>query len=127
VIDQIPYRSARPEEFIMTAGMHTVIYPVTDLPRAKALFAALLGTEPVMDEPYYVQFGVDGQAVGLDPHGHRDGPVGYWHVDDVRAAVERLRAAGAEVVQDVRDVGGGTLVAVLADGDGNPIGLRQTP
>jgi predicted enzyme related to lactoylglutathione lyase len=110
----------------MTSGLRTVIYPVSDLARAKALFGALLGAEPVMDASYYVQFSVDGQAVGLDPYGHRDsGPVGYWHVDDVRATLDQLLAAGAETLQDVRDVGGGTLTALVKDADGNVLGLRQ--
>ena len=57
----------------MTTGVRTVIYPVGDLALAKALFSALLGAEPVVDAPYYVQFDVDGQAIGLDPNGHRFG------------------------------------------------------
>ena len=112
----------------MTSGLRTVIYPVTDLARAKALFTTLLGAEPVMDAPYYVQFSVDGQDVGLDPQGHRHGgPVGYWHVDDVRKTVEQLSTAGAETVEEPHDVGGGMLVALLKDADGNLVGLRQAP
>jgi predicted enzyme related to lactoylglutathione lyase len=112
----------------MTTGIRTVIYPVTDLDAAKALFSALLGAEPVVDAPYYVQYDADGQAIGLDPHGHRhgqSGPVAYWHVDDVPANLAALVAAGAETVQEPTDVGGGLLIAVAKDGDGNLIGLRQ--
>jgi predicted enzyme related to lactoylglutathione lyase len=117
-----------PEEHIMTSGVKTVIYPVSDLTRAKALFTALTGGEPVVDAPYYVQFQVDGQAIGLDPHGHRHGgAVAYWHVDDVPKTVEQLAAAGAETVEEPHDVGGGMLIALLKDGDGNLIGLRQAP
>jgi predicted enzyme related to lactoylglutathione lyase len=114
----------------MTSGLQTVIYPVSDLTRAKALFTALTGAEPVVDAPYYVQFSVDGQAIGLDPHGHRHGqagPVGYWHVEDVAQALAALVAAGAETVQEPTDVGGGALIALVKDGDGNLIGLRQAP
>lgn len=49
----------------MTPDLRTVIYPVKDLAQAKTLWGALLGLEPVMDEPYYVQF----KEIGLDPHG----------------------------------------------------------
>ena len=111
----------------MTTGVRTVISPVSDLPRAKALFSALLGSEPALDAPYYVQFDVDGQAIGLDPHGHRfgqSGPVAYWHVDDVAAGLAALVEAGAETVQEPTDVGGGMRVAVARDADGNLIGLR---
>ena len=111
----------------MTTGVRTVIYPVTDLVRAKALFRALLGAEPVVDAPYYVQFDADGQAIGLDPNGHRfgqSGPVAYWHVDDVAKSLATLVEAGAEVVQEPTDVGGGMQIAVARDVDGNLIGLR---
>jgi predicted enzyme related to lactoylglutathione lyase len=111
----------------MTAGIRTVIYPVDDLARAKALFAVLTGAEPVVDAPYYVQYDVDGQSIGLDPHGHRHGqagPVAYWHVDDVAKSLAALVEAGAEVVQEPTDVGGGMQIALAKDADGNLIGLR---
>jgi predicted enzyme related to lactoylglutathione lyase len=111
----------------MAAGIRTVIYPVTDLARAKEFFGALLGAGPTHDAPYYVQFDVDGQNIGLDPHGHRDGPVGYVHVDDVPKALAALLDAGGTTVQEPRDVGGGTLVATVRDPDGNLVGLRQAP
>ncbi len=111
----------------MAAGIRTVIYPVTDLARSTALFGALLGTGPTHEAPYYVQFDVDGQSIGLDPHGHKDGATGYVHVDDVAATLKALVEAGARTVQEPRDVGGGTLVATVKDADGNLIGLRQAP
>ncbi|ELS50719.1 VOC family protein [Streptomyces viridochromogenes] len=114
----------------MTAGLDTIIYPVKDLDRAKALFTALLGTEPYADEPYYVGFKDAGQDVGLDPHGHAKGmtgPVPYWHVADIRATLAALLEAGAEPLQDVRDVGGGRLIASVKDADGNLVGLLQDP
>ena len=82
-----------------------------------------------MDEPYYVGFTADGQDVGLDPHGHSQGmtgPVGYWHVDDVARTVQTLVGAGAEVQQEIKDVGAGKLVAAVTDADGNVIGLIQS-
>ncbi|MEV5083044.1 hypothetical protein AB0K74_30920, partial [Streptomyces sp. NPDC056159] len=82
----------------MTAGLQTIIYPVKDLDRAKALFSALLEVEPYADAPYYVGFKAAGQDVGLDPNGHAKGmtgPVPYWHVDDIRARLAALVAAGA--------------------------------
>ena len=69
----------------------------------------------------------DGQAIGLDPHGHRfgqSGPVAYWHVDDVAKSLATLVQAGAETVQEPTDVGGGMRIAVAKDADGNLIGLR---
>jgi predicted enzyme related to lactoylglutathione lyase len=114
----------------MTSGIKTVIYPVKDLDRAKALYGAALGVEPDMDEAYYVGFSVDGQHIGLDPNGHNNGmtgPVGYFHVDDVNKSLAGLLAAGAVEQQTVQDVGGGKLVASVTDADGNVIGLIQAP
>jgi predicted enzyme related to lactoylglutathione lyase len=112
----------------MSEGIKTVIYPASDLARAKAAFSAVLGTAPDMDEPYYVQFNVGGQQIGLDPHGHAKGMTGavpYVPVDDIQAALTRLREAGAEERQPPTDVGGGRLIALVADADGNVTGLMQ--
>ncbi|MDO0930865.1 glyoxalase [Streptomyces sp. DG2A-72] len=114
----------------MTAGVNTIIYPVKDITRAKALFSALLEVEPYADEPYYVGFKAAGQDVGLDPNGHAKGmtgPVPYWTVTDIRARLAALLDAGAELLQDVKDVGGGRLIAFVKDADGNLVGLLQDP
>ncbi|MFG2307895.1 VOC family protein [Streptomyces sp. NPDC048566] len=112
----------------MTAGLKTVIYPVKDIAKAKALFTALLGVEPYVDEPYYVGFKDAGQDVGLDPSGHSKGltgPVPYWHVDDIEKTLSALLAAGAETLQEVQDVGGGRRIASVRDAEGNQVGLIQ--
>ncbi|MEH0581117.1 MULTISPECIES: VOC family protein [Streptomyces] len=114
----------------MTAGLQTIIYPVKDLDRAKALFSALLEVEPYADTPYYVGFKAAGQDVGLDPNGHAKGmtgPVPYWHVTDLRDRLAALVAAGAELLQDAQDVGNGRLIAFVKDTDGNLVGLLQDP
>src|SRR3712207_4967260 len=114
----------------MTSGIRTVIYPVKNLAKAKTLYGNLVGVEPYMDEAYYVGFNVEDQDVGLDPHGHSKGmtgPVCYWHVEDIKESLKALLDAGAEAQQEVKDVGGGKLIASVKDADGNVIGLVQTP
>lgn len=114
----------------MTAGMRTIIYPVTNLARAKTLYGKLLGVEPYADEAYYVGFRVGDQEIGLDPHGHSKGMtglVGYWHVDDIEESLRQLLDAGAETQQAINDVGGGMLIASVKDADGNITGLKQSP
>ena len=109
---------------------NTIIYPVRDLNSAKSVYGALLGTEPYMDEAYYVGFRIDDQELGLDPNGHAQGmtaPVPYYPVDDIAAALAALTERGAEQVAEPRDVGGGMLIARVRDGDGNVFGLRQEP
>lgn len=111
----------------MTAGIKTIIYPVCDLPRATSRFSALLGVAPTMDSPYYVQFNVGDQQIGLDPNGHKHGMTAYWSVDDIKSSLKQLLDAGADVQQDVNDVGGGRLIASVKDIDGNIIGLMEDP
>ena len=110
----------------MTECAQTIIYPVKDLDKAKALFTALFGLAPESDTPYYVGWNVAGQDVGLDPNGHAQGlsgPVPYWHVDDIARSIQALVAAGGEVLQDAKDVGGGKMIAWVKDAVGDVVGL----
>ena len=111
----------------MNQGIKTVIYPVKDIAKAKTLFSKLLGVEPYADAAYYVGFRVGDQEIGLDPNGHKHGMTGYYHVDDIKESLQILLDAGAEVQQEVKDVGGGKLIAAVKDADGNIIGLSQQP
>ena len=114
----------------MTQAIQAIVYPVKDLAQAKQLFNTLLGVEPIMDQPYYVGYRVGNLDIALDPNGHRQGltgPVGYWPVDDIRQSLAALLAAGAEALQEVKDVGGGKLIASVKDADGNILGLMQMP
>jgi predicted enzyme related to lactoylglutathione lyase len=111
----------------MNQGIKTIIYPVNDIVQAKSLYSTLLGVTPVVDEPYYVQFNVGDQNIGLDPNGHKAGMTAYHEVDDIRATLQSLLDAGAQTLQDVKDVGGGKLIASVKDVDGNIIGLTRTP
>jgi predicted enzyme related to lactoylglutathione lyase len=114
----------------MAQGIKTIIYPVKDIAKAKAIFSKLAAVKPEMDQPYYVQFNVDGQQIGLDPNGHAQGatgPINYWDVDDIRKTMQSLIEAGARKHQDIKDVGGGKLIGSVKDADGNVIGLLQNP
>jgi predicted enzyme related to lactoylglutathione lyase len=109
-------------------GIKTVLHPVTDLAKAKAVYAALLGVEPQTDGDYYVGFDVAGQHIGLVPGGGPQGmtsPVAFWHVADIEATLADVTAAGATVKEAAHDVGGGRLVATFTDPDGNVLGVLQ--
>jgi len=113
-----------------TEGIKTVLHPVSDLDAAKAVYAALLGTQPQHDASYYVGFDVAGQHIGLVPDGGPQGmtsPVAFWHVPDIEARLAAVTAAGATVKEPAHDVGGGRLVATFTDPDGNVLGLLQDP
>jgi len=109
----------------MNQGVTTVIYPVKDIASAKALFRELLGVEPYADAPYYVGFKAGNQDIGLDPNGHKDGMTAYYQVDDIEKRLKSLMDAGATVIQQIKDVGGGKRIASVKDTDGNIIGLTQ--
>lgn len=112
----------------MSQGIKTIIVPVRDLAVASALYRSVLGVAPYADEPYYVGFQVGDQEIGLDPNGHdhgMTGPVGYCHVADAAAALRQAVEAGWLTRQDVKDVGGGQLAAVVEDPSGNVLGFLQ--
>jgi predicted enzyme related to lactoylglutathione lyase len=111
-----------------TQGIRTVLHPVSDLEKAKAVYTALIGMPPQTDDSYYVGFEAEGQHIGLVPGGGPQGmtsPVAFWHVPDIEAKLAEVTAAGATVKEPARDVGGGRLVATVADRDGNVLGLLQ--
>ena len=109
-----------------TQGIKTVLHPVSDLAKAKAMYTALLGIPPQSDAPYYVGFEAEGQQIGLVPGGGgQTSPVAYWHVAEISAKLAEVTAAGATVKDAPRDVGSGRLVATFRDPDGNVLGLIQ--
>ncbi|GLZ79950.1 glyoxalase [Actinorhabdospora filicis] len=113
---------------MITEGIKTVLHPVSDLARAKAVYAALLGLPPQTDGTYYAGFDIAGQHIGLVPGGGPQGmtaPVVYWHVADIAERLAALSAAGATVTEPAHDVGGDRLVATVTDPDGNVLGLIQ--
>ncbi len=123
-------QTAKATTTINNQGISLFIYPVKDIEQAKAQFSKFLGVQPYADQPYYVGFKVGEQEIGLDPHGYQQGmtgPVGYRQVLDIRKSLQLLLDAGAQVHQEVKDVGGGKLIATVKDASGNTIGLIQFP
>jgi predicted enzyme related to lactoylglutathione lyase len=53
------------------------------------------------------------------------GMTGYFHVSDIQKSLQALVGAGAQLLQQIKDVGGGGLIASVKDLDGNIIGLLQ--
>lgn len=114
----------------MTEGIKTVLHPVSDMAAAKAVYTAMLGVEPHIDEPYYVSYRTAGQQVELVPSHRSRGAVAavvYWQVQDIATKLAVIVAAGGTVKDPVRDVGGGRLVATFTDSEGYVVGLLQDP
>ena len=109
----------------MNKGIKTIIYPVKDVMQTKTVFRKLLGVEPYSDQPYYVGFKIGDQDIGLVPNNPEAGMTAFYHVDDIKNSLQILLDADAEIIQDIKNVGGGRLIASAKDKDGNIIGLVQ--
>ncbi len=90
----------------MLRGMATSIFYADDLEAAKDWYAEFFGIEPYYHVPggyyefrigdYQHEFGLVNRAYA--PAGARNAPGGaivHWHVDDLRATVDRLLELGA--------------------------------
>lgn len=60
--------------------------------------------------PYYVGFKVGNQDIGLVPNGHNDEVTAFYHVDDIKKSLKSLVDAGAKIIQEIKDIGGGGLI-----------------
>jgi|SRR5688572_7829668 len=113
-------------------GLRTVIYRASDLSKAKAWYAAVLGVEPYFSEPFYVGFNVGGFELGLDPDAKdlaqgSGGVIAYWGVENADAALKRLLELGATTHRPIQDVGEGIRVASVLDPSGNILGIIENP
>ncbi|MBL8520352.1 MAG: VOC family protein [Betaproteobacteria bacterium] len=110
----------------MLLGLRTAVYHAKDLDQAKAWYTRLTGVEPYFDQPFYVGFNVGGYELGLMPD-NADEALAYWGTPDIAAELVRVASLGAKVVSPAQDVGEGIKVAVIADPQGNRIGLIENP
>ena len=110
----------------MAQNIKIIVYPVKDIEKARAFYGKFLDTEPYVESSYYVGYRVGDQEVGLDPNS-KVGPIAYTDVKDIKSSLQAMIDVGAKVVQDVKGVGGGMLIAQVKDADGNVVGLRQQP
>ena len=108
----------------MARNIKLLVYPVKDVEKAKAFYGKFLHTESYVASAYYVGYRVGDQEVGLDPNS-KVGPIAYTDVKDITSSLQAMIEVGAEIVQNVKDVGGGLLIAQVKDADGNVIGLRH--
>lgn len=108
----------------MSHSIKLLVYPVKDVEKAKAFYGKYLDAKPYVEGIYYVGFRVGDQEVGLDPNS-KVGLIAYIDVKDIKSSLQVMIEVGAKVVQDVKEVGDGLLIAQVKDDDGNIVGLRQ--
>jgi len=106
-----------------------IVYPAADLAGAKRFFRELTGADPYVDSPQYVGYKSGDMEIGLVPNRNKREPeaLAYWTVSDIAASVKALVDAGGTVVQEIKDVGYGMLVASVKGPNGATVGLRQPP
>ena len=126
----------------MLRGMATVSYWADDLKAARRWYAELLGVEPYFERPdaenpAYVEIRIgDAQdELGIidrkyAPPGVPASPGGavlYWHVDDIEAALARLKAVGATEHEPLTPREAGFITASVVDPFGNILGVMVNP
>src|SRR6266566_4926665 len=89
----------------MANPVKVLVYPAKDLAKTKKYFSTFLGTEPYVDGDWYVGYKVGDLEIGLDPNG-KD-VIAYIDTDDIEVSLETLKAVGAKVVQEPKDVAAG--------------------
>jgi len=108
----------------MANPISLIIFPVSDVEKAKTVYTTFLGTEPYADTPYYVGYKAGEQEIGLVPNSHDK--LCYSDVEDITASIKELEAAGAQIYTEPKNVGGGLMVAALKDADGNIVEVHCT-
>jgi predicted enzyme related to lactoylglutathione lyase len=123
-------------------GMCTVSLWATDVKAARKWYAELLGINPYFerpdsDNPQYIEFrfGDYQHELGIidakfQPKGaslDTGGTVVYWHVDDIKAVLEKVRSMGAKEYEPMIAREAGFITASVIDPFGNIIGLMYNP
>ncbi len=123
----------------MLRGPATVNFWADDLEAAKEWYAELLGAEPYFERPgngqpaAYYEFRIGDHQAELGLIDRRYAPPGaaavpggailHWHVDDVRAALDRLLSMGATPYTPLTEYGPGFVAAAVVDPFGNVLGV----
>ncbi len=122
----------------MLRGMSTVSYFADDVAEARAWYASFLGVDAYFERSTpegllaYVEFRIGDYEAELGIVHRRfevtpsDGPAGeivYWAVDDLEAALVRLKELGAQVHDEPQVRGEGFVTASVVDPFGNILGV----
>jgi catechol 2,3-dioxygenase-like lactoylglutathione lyase family enzyme len=118
-------------------GRLIAFVPTTDLARARAFYADILGLRVADESPFACVFDANGTMLRLTPV-RKISPVRYtvlgWGVDDIASNVNGLAGLGVAFVRyrgmEIDDAGiwtapGGDRVAWFEDPDGNLLSVTQ--
>jgi len=118
-------------------GFATVSYFAADLQAARKWYTELVGVEPYFVRDGYIEFRLGDYQHELGiidskfaPKGTKPGPGGavmFWHVDDIVATVEKLKAMGAKEYEPITKREEGFITASVVDPFGNILGIMYNP
>lgn len=117
-------------------GLATINFYATDHQAAKKWYTELLGIEPYFSVPGLTEFRIGDYQHELGiidstfaPDGATKataGAIAYWHVDDLKATLDKLISMGATQYQPIIDRSGGKgnfVTASVVDPYGNIFGI----
>jgi predicted enzyme related to lactoylglutathione lyase len=123
-------------------GMATVNYFADDMLAAREWYSKLLGISPYFQRPddqnpAYIEFRLGDYQHELGiidrrfaPKGAATSPGGvilFWHVDDIEAALAKLKAMGATEYDPLTPREAGFITASVVDPFGNVLGIMHNP
>lgn len=123
-------------------GMATVSFYAEDMAAARDWYTQLLGVEPYFQRPdaqnpAYIEYRIGDYQHELGiidrkyaPNAASSGPGGavlFWHVDDINAALERVKTMGAKEYDPLTPRESGFITASVIDPFGNILGLMYNP
>ncbi|MDQ6479362.1 VOC family protein [Dyadobacter sp. LHD-138] len=118
-------------------GFATVNFYAADHAAARKWYTEFLGIEPYFERPGYVEFRVGDYQHELGiidakytPKAATAGPGGsimYWHVDNLKAVLEKLISMGAREYEPILERGAGFITASVIDPFGNVLGIMRNP
>lgn len=127
----------------MFRGMATVTYYADDLAEARRWYTELLGQEayyafpPAPADPAYIEFRIgdfpdelgiiDRKYAPRNAATTPGGAVVFWHVDDLPAAMEKLKELGATEYEPLTERESGFNTASFVDPFGNVLGVMYNP
>lgn len=116
-------------------GLSTVTFFAEDHEAAKQWYAKVFERDPYFQRPGYFEFRlgdyqhelgvIDARYAGRSRATGPSGAVVYWHVDDVRAAFDRLIELGAAEYEPPTVRGEGFVTAAVVDPFGNILGVMH--
>jgi predicted enzyme related to lactoylglutathione lyase len=123
-------------------GMATVSFWADDLKAARTWYNELLGIGPYFERPdtenpAYIEYRlgdlqhelgiIDKKFMPQGAHAGPGGAVLFWHVDNIKATLERLLSMGAKEYEPLTPREAGFITASVVDPFGNVLGIMYNP